>query len=218
MRDESDHAFLTTLHRLQPATVQSLCAATGVTATAIRQRLLRLQSGGVVTRGISRGNRGRPFHTYSVTDSGLKSLGDDHAEMAAILWREIQKIESEQVRGQVLAGVKQALVSRFDVPRREEAAQFSATQSLTRRAEDICSRLTEYGFDIEVAPSAPGQELPVLKEHNCPYFELVEEDPSFCEFEQSIFSELIGAPVALTTCRQDGSGHCEFHVGELAQK
>ncbi len=210
MREETDHTFLTTLHRMQPATVQSLCAATGVTATAIRQRLIRLQSSGLVSRGVSRGNRGRPFHTYSVTDTGLRTLGDDHAELAAILWREIRKIEQTAIREQVLAGVKQALVNRFDVP----PARNDQSETLADRLSVVCSRLTEYGFDVEVSPPDVGSDLPILREHNCPYFEVAEEDPGFCEFEQSVFAELIGAPVALSVCRQHGAGHCEFHVGK----
>ena len=206
MREQSDHAFLNTIHRLQPVTVQALCDATGVTATAIRQRLLRLQAADLVSRGVSRGSRGRPFHTYEVTPSGVRSLGDDHAELAAILWREIKKIPQEEIREQVLAGVKQALISRFHLPQTENG-------TLSDRLGEVCSRLTEYGFDVEVAPPAPGRELPILKERNCPYYEVAEEDPDFCEFEQSVFSELIGAPLELSACRQHGGGHCEFQVG-----
>jgi len=212
LRDESDQSFLATVHRLQPVTVQELCAATGVTATAIRQRLLRLQGTGLLTRGITRGNRGRPFHTYSITDTGLKSLGDDHAELAAILWRQIMKIEAGDVRNQVLDGVKQALVERFRGGVRIEHS------SLTERVSQACSQLAEYGFDVEVDQSSTESDLPILKEHNCPYYEVAEEDPGFCEFEQSVFSELIGARVSLSVCRQNGAGHCEFHIGEIPQE
>lgn len=221
MRDQSDHAFLTTLHRLQPATVQALCAATGVTATAIRQRLLRLQADGLITRGVTRGNRGRPFHAYSITNEGLKSLGDDHAVLAAILWREVKKIEPGEVRNRVLEGVKEALVRRFDGPRFEnsqgsdqDGGEYGST--LADRLSQVCSKLVEHGFDVDFSVPESNSELPILREHNCPYHEIAEEDPAFCEFEKSIFAELLGASVELTSCRQDGHGHCEFHVGRTS--
>src|SRR6478672_1406469 len=46
--DQSDGEFLNTLHRLGPKTVQEIGEAVGVTATAIRQRLNRLQGAGLV--------------------------------------------------------------------------------------------------------------------------------------------------------------------------
>ncbi|WP_437193790.1 helix-turn-helix transcriptional regulator [Planctomicrobium sp. SH527] len=213
MRDQTDHAFLTTLHRLQPATVQALCAATGVTATAIRQRLLRLQADGLITRGVTRGNRGRPFHAYSVTNEGLKSLGDDHAVLAAILWREVKKIEPGEVRDRVLDGVKEALVRRFDSPQSGDHAGPEHVNSIADRLSRVCTKLAEHGFDVDFSVPESSSGLPILREHNCPYHEIAEEDPDFCEFEQSVFAELLGTSVELTSCRQDGHGHCEFHVG-----
>ncbi|SFH81757.1 helix-turn-helix transcriptional regulator [Planctomicrobium piriforme] len=214
MKDRTDHEFLTIVHRLQPVTVQALCAASGVTATAIRQRLLRLQADGVLARDVARGVRGRPHYTYSVTESGLKSLGDDHAEMAAILWREIMRIESGDVREKVLAGVKQALVQRFDV---QPFIPQAGSEALTNRLSQVCNRLVEHGFDVDFSAES-AVSLPILREHNCPYHEIADEDPGFCEFEQSVFAELIGAPVELSACRHDGSSHCEFQVGRKTVK
>jgi predicted ArsR family transcriptional regulator len=216
MRDRADHEFLTILHRLQPATVQALCAATGVTATAVRQRLARLHAEGYLDREelprdeLAQSRRGRPSHQYSVTSQGLKTLGDNHGEMAVILWREIMRIEPSGIREQVLQGVKSALVERL-----EKAASLSAAgnpSGLADRVQQICSSLSQHGFDLEYAETGPAAPLPILKEHNCPYHELAEEDPKFCEFEKEVFSELIGSPVELSLCRRHGDRHCEFQV------
>lgn len=193
------------LQRLAPATVQELCEAAGVTATAVRQRLLRLQSDGLVRREVFRQERGRPSHTYELTEAGLRLLGDDHAEIAAVLWREIMRIEQPEVRQAILQRVKEALVRRFGNRRNDT--------SLVGRLQMLSASLTEHGFDVEVDLRNVEHGLPILREHSCPYHELTSEDTAICDLEQSVFSELLGVPVELSSCRLDGHRCCEFQVG-----
>ncbi|WP_417850564.1 helix-turn-helix transcriptional regulator [Thalassoglobus sp.] len=204
-RDQSDHEFLSVLQRQSPATVQSMCDAIGVTATAVRQKLMRFQAEGFVSRKVSRQDRGRPCHTYHLTESGLKELGDDHAEIAAILWRQLMLIENPEVRQSVLNGVQAALVERF--------GDFTYGTSLASRLQLLTSKMAEQGFDLEYEAGETPSDLLILREHNCPYHELAAEDASICDLEQSVFSELLGVPVELSSCRLDGHQCCEFQVG-----
>lgn len=203
-REQGDQELLRLIQRLQPASVPELCAGLGVTATAVRQRLLRLQADGCVTRNVERLDRGRPRYAYELTREGLKLLGDDHAEIASILWREIMAIESPAVRNQLLAGVRRSLVERF--------GSQPGQGGLAGRLQQLCASLVEHGFDVELDHATTPGSLPILRENNCPYHELVGEDSSFCELEQSVFSELLGVPVELSSCRLDGHRCCEFHV------
>ncbi|MEW4488453.1 transcriptional regulator [Thalassoglobus sp. JC818] len=205
-RDQTDHEFLSVLQRQSPATIQSLCDSIGITATAVRQKLMRFQAAGLVDRKLSRQERGRPSYTYHLTAAGLKELGDDHAEIAAILWKQIMVISDENVRKSVLNGVKESLVERFGACR--------DGSSLASRLQLLTSQLAEQGFELEYASNSDTDGLPILREYNCPYHELAAEDPSICDLEQSVFSELLGVPVELSSCRLDGHRCCEFQVGE----
>lgn len=207
-RDKADQSFLATLQRLQPATIQDLCDATEVTATAVRQRLLRLQSDGLVERQLSRQERGRPCHVYTLTEAAAKVLGDDHAEVAAILWREIMRVSDLRVRQEILENVKSALVQRFGAQRDD---------SLAGRLQKMCSVLAEHGFDVDYSVEESSSALPILREHNCPYHEIAAEDTSFCDLERAVFSEMLGVPVVLSSCRLDGHSCCEFEVGGEAE-
>src|SRR6516225_7586368 len=111
--EQSDGEFLNELHRIGPKTVQDICAAVGVTATAIRQRLWRLQGRGFVARELVRSGRGRPHYVYRVTDKGLRQLGDNYGDLALILWREIRNIPNTEIRQAITARVRDALVSRL---------------------------------------------------------------------------------------------------------
>src|ERR1041385_8868908 len=111
--EQSDGQFLNELHRIGPQTVQAICTAIGVTATAIRQRLSRLQGNGFVARDLVRSGRGRPHYVYRVTDKGLRQLGDNYGDLALILWREVRRIPDSAIRATITARVRDALVARL---------------------------------------------------------------------------------------------------------
>lgn len=198
-----DREFLQRLHRLGGGTVQDICDELGVTATAVRQRLVRLQGMGLISRDAVREGRGRPHYVYQPTETGLRELGENYAELAMTLWRAVRQIEPVEVRERVLDTVRQEMVRRF---RRSVHGD-----SLSDRFAELGDGLAENGFDVEVDTSG---ELPVLRGNNCPYLELASGDSGICELEQAVFTEVVGAPVKLSQCCLDGSNCCEFEVGE----
>ncbi|MBM82981.1 MAG: transcriptional regulator [Planctomycetaceae bacterium] len=202
--DEGDRQFLEELNRLGEATIQDVCDAIGVTATAVRQRLTRLQASGFVARKMERAGRGRPHHRYHVTDSGLRQLGENYAELAQILWREIGKIPEGDVQKRVVAGIRQALIDRY--------RPVVQADSLSGRMGQLQEALTDHGFDVEIDAS---RSLPILRENNCPYHELASEDSSICEMEQEVFEQVLGTSVTLTSCCLDGHHCCEFEAAEV---
>jgi len=198
--EPTDSDFLSQLHRAGPQTVQEICAGAGVTATAVRQRLTRLQGQGLVARERIRQGRGRPHYVYRVTDKGSRQLGDNYGDLALILWRELHSIDDPQVRDLVTRRVRDALVGRLG-PQREGLLR----DRMRRLAEVLASR----GYDVEIAESGG---LPVLREHNCPYHELADIDREICNLERQVFEQTLGVEVTLSQCCLDGHKCCEFEV------
>ena len=202
--EHSDSEFLQELQKLGPKTVQDICAAIGVTATAVRQRLWRLQGQDLVNRELIRSGRGRPRYVYRVTDKGLRQLGDNYADLALILWREIRGISNREIREEITQRVRRAMVSRFGT--------FNDPQ-LGDRLRRLQSAMVDRGYDVEMG-SASGA-LPILRENNCPFQELAEEDRGICTMEREVFELVLGTEVRLTQCCLDGYHCCEFEAAEL---
>jgi predicted ArsR family transcriptional regulator len=198
--EEGDEQFLQQLHQAGEGTVLELCEAAGVTATAIRQRLTRLQGMGLVERTTVRAGRGRPHHTYRVTDAGRQQLGDNYAELALLLWDELHGIEEVAVRDRVSDRIRDALIRRYGSTVKSE--------SLVDRMGELQTSLANHGFRVEV--DSQGQ-FPVLRETNCPYQELAQRDSGICELEQQVFEQVLGTPLKLASCCRDGHACCEFH-------
>lgn len=199
--EQGDEQFLQHLHQAGGGTVHELCDAAGVTATAIRQRLTRLQGMGLIERRTVRAARGRPHHTYHVTDAGLQKLGDNYAELALLLWDELHGIEEPAVRERVTNRVRDALVQRY--------GSGVHGKTLGQRFGELQAALSSRGFHVEV--NSEGL-LPVLRENNCPYHDLAQRDSGICELEQQVFEQVLGTPLKLASCCRDGDGCCEFHV------
>ena len=201
--DSAERRFLQRLHELGDATIQSICASLQVTATAVRHRLVRLQDLGLVIRETVRTGRGRPHHAYRVSESGLRMLGENYADLALTLWSAIREVEEPELRARLLHRVEGEFVRRY--------GHRVVGEKLTDRLEGLRAALVERGFDVELDFAG---ELPVLRENNCPYLELASRDSAICELEQAVFRRVLGADVRLTQCCLDGHSCCEFQAVE----
>lgn len=201
--DPSDQKFLEQLHRMCGGTIQEICESAGVTATAVRQRLARLEAQNLVAREAVKAGRGRPHHVYRVSDAGLRCLGENYRDLALILWRALHQIPDESFRSQIRDQVRDELVRRY--------GRVATDGRLVDRVRQLQEELVSHGYDVEFEGQGA---LPVLRERSCPYQDLAASDPTICEMETEVFSRILNARVALTQCCLDGHGHCEFHVSE----
>jgi predicted ArsR family transcriptional regulator len=197
--DPHDRDFLDHLNRIGRGTIQDICEELGVTATAVRQRLVKLESLNFIQRETVRQGRGRPYHAYSVTPSGQRELGDNYSDLAMILWRELRQIEDPAVRELIFERISEALVNRY--------GHLVQAESLNERFRQLGEALSDRGFHVEVDNSG---QLPILRENNCPYLELASTDPAICELEKDVFRKVLGSDVELTQCCLDGHSCCEF--------
>lgn len=207
---QADRGFLVQLQRSGPQSVTELCEAHGVTPTAIRHRLGRLLLAKLVERRVIPSERGRPHHEYLVTSAGRRSIGDDYASFARLLWQEILRVDDPGARTHLLSGLRDALAARYRIS--------AESSSVRQRFQELSEVLNREGFDVEADEQACGDAmLPVLREHHCPYHDLATRDRQICELEQSVFEEVLGVPVTLAKCCHDGHPCCEFTPKTLAE-
>ncbi len=198
---ESDKALINLLRKVESASISDLVEATGVTATAVRQRLTRLMDEGLVRREeVVREGRGRPSHRYLLTKQGHRAAGDNYAELAEVLWTEIRSIEDPEIRTGLLKRIAMQLAARSgELP----------GKTLEDKMNQLVALMGGRQVPFEVDTSG---KLPVLTAVACPYPELVEQDRSICAMEKILFSEMLGQPMHLTDCRPNGDTCCSFEA------
>ena len=198
----SDRTLVEFIRRVGDSSIQEMVDFTGVTATAIRQRLSRLMDQGLVVRQSEAVGRGRPTHRYSLSSAGVRSAGDNYRDLASVLWAELRAIDNPDVKHRLLRRV----VERMGQLYREQIGG----DSIAERFTSLKRLMQDQDIAFEVEQSSGPERLPILKAYACPYPDLAEQDRSICSMEKMLFSELLGESVRLDCCRLDGAVSCNF--------
>lgn len=218
----SDVAILDLLRQQRSLSIAQLAELTGVTATAVRQRLTRLMGQGLISRVTDRAGRGRPSHRYALTTAGRRRTGANFGDLAVALWEEIRAIQDPDVRAGLIQRLSRRLADRYRgrVNGSTVAARMEAVAAIFN--ERRVPFVVETAGDAGGAESGAGKQaetkrtegsrLPVLTALACPYPDLAEQDRAICSLEKLLFTELLGEPVKLSRCRLDGDECCTFEV------
>jgi predicted ArsR family transcriptional regulator len=204
MSESSDKALLDVIRRSGPMTVVELGARLGVTSTAVRNRLARLVSAGLVERQTEHKGRGRPRHTYQASVEAQKRLGQNYADLAVVLWEELMSsVPDRKLRRLLFVRVTDRLAEIY-------RSQLSG-QEWEGRLVQLAGLLHDRGIEAEVAREAGGA-IPILRQHSCPYYELAESDPAICALERKMLEKVLGRSLRLSQCRLDGDRFCDFQA------
>lgn len=228
-----DRKLLALIREKGQMSVPELCAALGVTSTAVRQRLDRLSAAGSVNRIEVRRGRGRPSFGYGLTAAGMRALGHNQAELARILWEQFLQIEDSELRHRLISGVSRQLAE-FSGPQElpggrsasvtvraaDTAAAAGPEQpanGLRHRLERVAAELRSRNMPVTVLGGHPG-ELPVMRFSGCPYPDLSGQGHEICELETEMLTHMAGVPMRLAECRCHASdGTCTYVPVLLAE-
>ena len=197
--ETSDKAILDYLRRHGAVRISDLVAETGVTATAVRQRINRLMAEGLIERHAEKIGRGRPNHRYALTEKGESETGTNFADLAVVLWEEIKAMPDPEVRRGLLKRIADRFVDKYRGSVHGE--------SVGERMASLVGLMNEREVPFEMDSSGG---LPVLSALACPYPELAKADRGVCTMEKMMLSEVLGENVRLSACRLDGANCCTF--------
>lgn len=202
----SDVTILDLLRKQGELTIRQLTEAMGVTDTAVRLRLKRLQQQGLVQRDKLAPSRGRPQYAYRLTTKGRRRSGENFADLAIALWHEIRSIQDRDIRRSLMERISKRMASLY-------GSQIPAG-SLRQRIQSFVDLFDQRQLPITVDDRG---QLPILSVEACPYPDLADDDRAVCNMERQLFSEVLGQPMKLTSCRLDGDCGCtfEFRSGDV---
>lgn len=205
--ETSDARLLDLLRQRGSMNIAEMATAGGVTATAVRQRLTRLMSQGLVERQTHQRGRGRPEHRYSVTEKARRQAGNNYADLAMALWQELREIKDAEVRRGLLQRIADHMTRLY-----RDSLNGSTPKE---RMESLQTLFAERRVPVEVATGSSAQ-FPILKVVDCPYPELAAQDRSVCAMEKMMFQEMFEQPLHLSQCRLDGHACCQFETKAAA--
>ena len=194
-----DSEVLNLLTDSGPLAISNIMQHFAVTRNAVHQRLRRLMCEGLVDRELVRGGRGRPSYRYLLSPKARNLAGNNFADLAAVLWQEVLRIEDSRRRQHVVSSIAGALKALY--------ADTIYGTTLKARMESLRELLEKRRVRCEI--DTPGGDL-TFTLRDCPYLDLAEVDSTICQMETMLFSQLLGDEIVLSQCRLDGHTCCQF--------
>jgi len=196
-----DQLVLDLLRRSEGLSVTDLMERLEVTATAIRQRLDRLEESGFIEKRKQGVGRGRPSFKYFLTDLGWRQAGVTYSDLAISMWTEICSLENAELRSRMMARISDSMGGKF----RDLIPDAPIVERMETMAEILSNRRVPTCL-------TSGYGMPVLEVLACPYPDLIGDghDRSVCSMETKVMSAALGQEMELSQCRLDGHTCCQF--------
>lgn len=202
--------LLTLLRRLGPCTVDELSTALALAPMTVRQHLATLERDELVQVEEVRNGPGRPRHVYRLTKEGEEAFPKRYEALAAGLLRELAELDAAELAGKTPLEKQELVLNRLATREAERVAPRMAGKSLAQRVALVAQLLeTESGL-AEWEPTEHGYEI---REYNCVYRRVAEQEAATCTWHVRLLSQMIGATVTHTgEPLSRGGACCRFQV------
>lgn len=196
--------ILDLLKRDGPQASRALAAALGMTAVGVRQHLVSLERDGLVEHSTARGGRGRPRHTYMLTDHAQRTrFPAAYAELACDLLHEVQAQGGPDALVRVLSARMEARLAAD--ARRVEGKAMAARLSAVAALQDAAGYMAE--ADLERGE---------LVQRHCCIPDAARHFPALCAFEQTWIERLLGTRVERVAHQLAGDPVCRYRIREMS--
>ena len=186
------------LLRREAMTIDELASAVGLTRTAVRSQLARLQRDGTVEERGTRRGTSKPARTYGVTTEAELLLSRAYIPILTQLLHVLADRMPGREFDAIMREVGRGLMTGRAVPH----------GTLQERVLAASALLNELGGVTEVAEEG---RVFTIRGHGCPLAAATTRYPEACNALESLLSEFVGHPVAQCCDRYDRQ-QCCFEV------
>jgi predicted ArsR family transcriptional regulator len=189
------------LRRHGQATVKSLGAHLGLTATGIRQHLTLLERDGLIEAGEERGRVGRPALTYKLTDAGDALYPKQYDELANALIEEARALLGPETLQRLMKNV----AGRFAQPYLGRLEGRPMPERVALAADIVADR-------GNVAEHYASGDDYLIEKHTCPFWNVATKNSAVCALDVEFVRLLAGADARLSTSLLRGDRACTFRI------
>jgi predicted ArsR family transcriptional regulator len=183
------------------ASAFDLAAEFALSPNAIRQQLVILERDGLVAGKSVRRGKTKPTHEYSLTPQADRYFPQAYDRMLGAVLREVRLTGGDAGVAQIFDGIAKRVVGKMQ-PGLEG-------KSTLERLEAIADNIRGSGVAVQVEEH---DGTIVLREHNCPYANVVSEHPECCTVIHTMLDEVVSPEVRQTESLATGGAECRFEV------
>jgi predicted ArsR family transcriptional regulator len=191
------------LDKSEGATLEEISSHLGVTKTAAKEHILKLEHQGLVSFRDTKGTVGRPKRSYLLSDAGHEVFPRQYSWLSSVL---LEYLSHDLGSNKVSAMMKdlgkkvaESMAPRFQKKNSAEALS------------EVNLALNELGYRSYVKQSDVRKGA-IIEASNCVYHSVAKEHPELCHFDIQFIESATGLKVKLESCIARGGSICRFCV------
>ena len=189
--------------------IKEIAIALDLSDNSIRKHLVILEKERLIVRTPKKGVTGRPAMLYTLHEDALETFPKVYAEFFKQLFKEIVEKFGETPTQDLLEkiGIKMAkdMQNRIDA----KLVNKKPIKSLKQKLEYIIKVFEEYDRFPELIEDNGSFSL---KNYNCLLYNVIQEYPLVCVYDQVLIDKLIGRKTTKVKCISWGDTYCLFRV------
>lgn len=190
------------LNHKDGATLDELASHLGITKTAVKEHILKIESRGYLTFTDSKGSVGRPRRRYLLSEEGHDAFPKQYSWLSnALLGLLAQDMGA--------AGVSKLMKSLANQVAKSMESKLKNEKSTSGLLGKINGIMNELGYRTTLKQSDVRKGA-VLEATNCVYHSVAKEHPALCAFDVQFLENVSGMKVTLETCIARGGSVCRF--------
>ena len=183
------------------ATVDQLAERVDISPVTVRHHLNALLAEGLLTTRSVRRKVGRPYHVYSLSESGHELFPKRYVRLSNRILAEIKTRFSPEVAAELMRSVVQDIIE-------EHREEYEGKEGFEERLTFLVELLTAEGFVAKWEKSDEDEYR--LTEFGCPYISVGEKHSEICSFDTELMISVLQTDVTQHSCMLNGDTCCEF--------
>lgn len=192
------------LNRPDGATLEELSGHLGITRTAVREHILRIEHLGYLAHADSKGLVGRPRRRYFLSAEGQETFPRQYSWLSSVLLellaRDLGVKGVSRIMRNLARDVAQSMMARFE-----------KTESAPALFAEVTAALNELGYRAALKQSDLRKGA-VIEATNCVYHSVAMRHPELCQFDVHFLENATGMKVELENCIAKGGSTCRFCI------
>ncbi len=192
------------LDRPEGAGLDELASHLGITKTAAKEHVVKLEDLGYLSYTDLRGSVGRPKRRYQLTSDGHEAFPRQYSWFSNVLLEYLAKDLGA-------SGVSRLMQRLAESVAKSMQARFKSAKTSAELFEELTAAMNELGYRTTLRQSDLRKGA-VLEATNCVYHSVAKKHLELCQFDVKFIESATGMDVKLESCIAKGASVCRFCI------
>lgn len=185
------------------ATLDELSAYIGITKTATKEHVNKLEAAGYLSFKDARGSVGRPRRHYMLSSQGHETFPRQYSWLSSALLELLAKDFGDDLVQKLMTNLADEVARPFE-------EKFKSAKSSAELLGMVTASLNDLGYRTTLKQSDLRKGA-IIEATNCVYHTVAKEHPALCAFDIKFLEKVTGGmDVRLETCITRGDAVCRF--------